>query len=124
MKTHPTFPTIPPPADALDDGECRNFATIGKTHIQQWCPGPEYKTQLLIEDTQEGDEYDMIPLDITCFPDFNRFNFSVEAMSKKECLRILRKIMQVVKALPAVGIPQPMSEPPAKPLALMQRRAE
>jgi hypothetical protein len=122
MKTKPTFTTTSPPADTMDDGECIDFATIGKTHIQQWCPGPEVQTQLLIEDSSSGD-YDFIPLDITHFPDFNRFYFRVEAMSKAECLRKLRKIMQVVKALPAVGIPQPMSEPPAKLLALMEGRA-
>jgi hypothetical protein len=122
MKTNPAFNIIPPPTDSFDDGEVIDFATIGKTHIQQWRPGPDYQTQLLIEDDTNGD-YDVIPLDITHFPDFNRFNFRVEAMSKAECLRKLRKIMQVVKALPAVGIPQPMREPPAKPLALMEGRA-
>jgi hypothetical protein len=116
--THLPFPVIPPPADASDDGECIDFGTIGKHQIQCYRPGPEYKTQLLIE----GDDVcEFINLDITHLSSFNRFNVSFEAQGKTECLRNLRKLIKVVQAMPAVGIPQPQGQ--VKPLLLTERRA-
>lgn len=117
-KNQPQFTTTPPPADCLDDGEVIDFATIGKTVIQQWCPGRDYQTKLLIEDDND-DEYDLISLDITHLSYSNRYDVRFQAGSKAECLRKLKKLMQVVKALPAVGIPQPMREP-AKVLLLTE----
>ena len=117
--THLPFPVSSPPADASDDGECIDFGTIGKHNILCYQPGPEYKTQLLIE----GDDVcEFINLDITHLSSFNRFNVSFEAQGKTECLRNLRKLIKVVQAMPAVGIPAPQAQ--TKPvLALTERRA-
>lgn len=107
MKTPFYFPTVPAPDDANDDGHCIDFGKIGKTDIQAYIPGPEYKTQLLIEDIDRWGEFDMIGLDITHLRSFNRFHVSIEGQDKAEFLRKLRKVIAVVKEMPEAGIPQP-----------------
>lgn len=117
--THLPFPVIPPPSDAYDDGRCIDFGKVGKHHILCYRPGPEYKTQLLIDGDDTGE---FLKLDITHLSTFNRFNVSFEAQGKTECLRSLRKLIKVVQAMPAVGIPGPQTQ--RKPvLALTERRA-
>lgn len=117
-KTNNTpFSVSPAPANASDDGECIDFGTIGKHNVMAYRPGPEYKTELLIDGNDIGD---FINLDITHLTNFNRFNVRFEAQSKADCLRNLRKLTQVVKAMPAVGIPSPQSKPV---LAITERRA-
>lgn len=111
------FHAIPPPPDASDDGECIDFGTVGKNHVQCYRPGPEYKTQLLIEGDDTGE---FITLDITHLNSFNRFYVSFEAQGKKECLRNLRKLIEVVKMMPAVGIPLPQSK---QVLTITERRS-
>ena len=124
------FPISSPPDDASDDGECIDFGEVGKTKIQAFVSGPEYKTQLMIEDWSDGD-FDFIPLDITHLCSFNRFNVSIEGQGKAEFLRKLRKIIAVVKEMPSVGIPAPqkrkpwhpaMPEQPQPPLAIKDER--
>lgn len=109
------FPTHRTPDDASDDGYCMDFGQVGKHQIQAFVSGPEYKTQLMVEHTDENGDFDFIPLDITHLCSFNRFNVTIEGQSKAEFLRKLRKIIAVVKEMPAHGIPGPQQRKPWHP---------
>lgn len=122
----PTFSSIPTPNKANNDGEVIDFGFVENIEIMQWKPGLDPETQLLIAD-ETAHEYDNISLDITHFADSNAFNVSLQAFSKGDFLRKLRKLIKVVQALPSKGIPQPqnarkkgpkMPEQPESPLML------
>jgi len=108
------FPISRTPDDADEDIHCIDFGKLGKITVQAVVKSPSYSTELLIED-DEDDEFDFVSLDIEHFTDCNHFKVRFEAMSKAKCLRYLKKLTAVVKALPAVGIAQPQQRKPWHP---------
>lgn len=102
----PTFPSIYTPLEADFDGEVIDFGVVEKIDVMQEKPAREYKTQLLIAE-ETAHEHDYINLDITHFTEHNLYDVSLQAHSKNNFLRKLRKLIKVVRALPAKGIPQP-----------------